>query len=186
VALRQILAGYTGNHPAELQFVHGIHGKPALAGEAPLRFSFSHARERAVLAIAWKQEVGIDLEPIDPGLDVSRLLTVVCSQTEAARIDAHPSPARPEAFLAYWTLKEAYLKGIGDGLTRDPRTIEMELLRGGRASVRDSSVEVQGPRWSLRLLDAGPGWIAAVAIPGPEPSIKVYRWPPPVITPPPD
>jgi phosphopantetheinyl transferase len=62
---------------------------------------------RAALAVARDREVGIDLEPIDPGLDVSPLLAVACSQTEAARIAALAPLARPEAFLTCWTLKEA-------------------------------------------------------------------------------
>ena len=177
VALRQILAGYTGDHPAELRLAHGACGKPALVGGSPLRFSLSHASERAVLAVAWEREVGIDLEPIDPDLDVSSLLAVVCSQTEATHIDAQPPAARLEAFLACWTLKEAYLKGTGAGLSRDPRMIEMELLPDGWTTVRDSVVAKQGPPWRVHLLDAGPGWIAAVAISGQEPAIMVYRRP---------
>ena len=177
VALRQILAGYTGDHPADIGLAQGVCVKPALGGGSPLRFSLSHARERAVLAVAWEREDGIDLEPIDPGLDVSPLLAVVCSETEAARIDAHPPAARLEAFLAGWTLKEAFLKGTGAGLSRDPRMIEMELLPDGWTNVRDSVPDMEGPPWSVRLLDAGPGWIAAVTIAGQEPAIMVYRWP---------
>jgi 4'-phosphopantetheinyl transferase len=177
MALRQILAGYTAEHPAEIRLTQGVCGKPALAAGLPFRFSLTHARERAAVAVSWEREVGIDLEPIDPGLDVSSLVTVVCSQTEAARIDACPPVTRLETFLAYWTCKEAYLKGTGAGLTQDPRTVEIELPGDGWAAVRDSITGVQDPPWRVRLLDAGPGWIAALAIPGPEPSLTVYRWP---------
>jgi len=178
MALRQILAGYTDEHPTEIRLTQGVRGKPALVGGSSFRFSLTHARERAAVVVSWEREVGIDLEPIDPRLDVSRLLTVVCRRIEAARIDAHPPGARLESFLAYWTCKEAYLKGIGTGLSRDPRSIEIELLPDGHSTIRDSVTGGQGLPWSVRLLDAGPGWIAAVAIPGPEPSLMVYRWPP--------
>lgn len=180
-ALRQILAGYSGVHPAALRLAQGVWGKPALAGGSPLRFSLTHAGERAALAVAWEREVGIDLEPVDPELDVPPLLAVACSPAEAERIGALPPAARPDAFLTCWTLKEAYLKGIGAGLARDPRTIEMqtELLPDDRAAVFDPLAEGEGlPQWDLRLLDAGLGWIAAVASPGPEPAITVHRWPP--------
>lgn len=177
-ALRQILAGYTAEHPAEIRLTQGVRGKPALAGGSSLRFSLSHARERAAVAVSWEREVGIDLEPVDPGLDVSSLVMVVCSRTEAARIDACPPAARLETFLAYWTCKEAYLKGIGAGLSQDPRTVEVEVLGNGWTAVRDSVTGIQGPPWSARLLEAGPGWIAALAISGQAPSLTVYRWPP--------
>jgi 4'-phosphopantetheinyl transferase len=172
VALRQILAGYTGDHPAQLRLVRGDHGKPALLGGSLLHFSLAHARERAVLALSRNREVGIDLEPIEPRLDVSMLMEVVCSQSEVARLDALHPAARLEAFLTYWTLKEAYLKGIGTGLSRDPRTIEIVLHPDGRAEIRDS-VPHKEPDWSVRFLDAGPGWTAALAIPGHWPSVMV-------------
>lgn len=182
LALRQILAGYTGEHPSALRLTYGDHGKPALTGDLPLRFNLAHARERAAVVVVWDREVGIDLEPIDPELDVVRLLAAACSQTEAALIAALPPVTRPEAFLTCWTLKEAYLKGIGAGLSRDPRTVTMKLLPNGRAAIRDSSADCHGPPWSARLFDAGPDWVAAVATPGPEPSIEMFRWPPPETT----
>jgi 4'-phosphopantetheinyl transferase len=178
VAQRQILTGYAGMAPAELRLTHGIHGKPALLGGSSLHFNFTHAGERAALAVAWAREVGIDLEPVAPALDVSPLLAVACSQTEAARLAALPPVARPEAFLTCWTLKEAYLKGIGAGLSRDPRTVEVELLPDGHAKLADLLAEIEEPRWSLRLLDAGCGWVAAVAVPGQLQSVGVYHWPP--------
>lgn len=176
VALRQILASYTGEQPADLRLTYGVHGKPALAGGSPLCFSLSHARERAAVAVAWQREVGIDLEPIDPALNLSPLLDVVCRPIEAANIAALPPAARRETFFAYWTLKEAYLKGTGAGLSRDPRTVEMTLLAEGQANVRDSVGE-HGARWSVRLLDAGSGWIASVAVSGPASPITEFRWP---------
>jgi 4'-phosphopantetheinyl transferase len=175
--LRQILAGYTAEHPAEIRLTQGVRGKPVLVGGSSFRFSLAHARERAALAVSWEREVGIDLEPIEPDLDVSRLLTVGCNRTDAARIDACPPAARLETFLAYWTCKEAYLKGTGAGLYQDPRTVEVELLGNGWTAVRDAVAGVQAPPWRVRLLEAGAGWIAALAISGQEPSLMVYRWP---------
>jgi 4'-phosphopantetheinyl transferase len=177
VALRQILSGYLETAPAELRLTHGDQGKPALAGDSPLRFNLSHAGERAALAVAWEREVGIDLELVDPALDVSSLLAVTCSQTEAARITALPADAQPQAFLTCWTRKEAYLKGIGAGLSRDLRTVEIALLPEGRAIVADPLAAIAEPQWRSYLLDAGPGWVAAVAVAGHLRSVTVYHWP---------
>jgi 4'-phosphopantetheinyl transferase len=179
VALRQILAGYTGTMPAQLQLTHGIHGKPVLAGEPSLRFNLAHAGERAVLAITWDREVGVDLEPIDPCLDVMSLLAVSCSEAEAARIAALAPDVRAEGFLTGWTLKESYLKGIGTGLSRDSRTVDVTLLPDDRAIVTDRLAETGEPQWSARLLHPGPGWVAAVAAPGQLLSIAEYFWPTP-------
>jgi 4'-phosphopantetheinyl transferase len=181
VALRQVLTGYTGTMPAQVQLTRGTHGKPALAGESSLRFNLAHAGERAVLAVTWDREVGVDLEAIDPCLDVMPLLAVSCSEAEAARIAALAPGARAEAFLISWALKESYLKGIGTGLSRDPRTVEITLLPDDRAIVTDRLAVTGEPQWSARLLHPGPGWVAAVAAPGPLLSIVENQWPPPQI-----
>lgn len=179
VALRQILTGYTGTKPAQLQLTHGTHGKPALAGESSLRFNLAHAGERAIVAISWDREVGVDLEAIDPCLDVMPLLAVSCCEVEAARIAALAPDARAEGFLIGWTLKESYLKGIGTGLSRDPRTVDVTLLPDDRAIVTERLAETEEPQWSVRLLRPGPGWVAAVAAPGQVLSMAEYHWPPP-------
>jgi 4'-phosphopantetheinyl transferase len=163
--------------PAELSLTHGSRGKPALVGGSPLRFSLTHAGERAALAVAWDREIGIDLEPIDPGLNVSPLLAVACGQMEAARIATLPPAARAEAFLTSWTLKEAYLKGLGAGLSRDLRSVEISPLPDGRVIVADLLAETKEPYWSARLLDAGSGWVAAVAVPGQLRSVTIHYWP---------
>jgi 4'-phosphopantetheinyl transferase len=177
MALRQILARYTGDDPAEIRLERGAFGKPALAGDSPVRFNLSHARERAVLAIAGDRDVGVDLEPNDPGRDVSPLLSDVCCQREAAHLRALPPSARLEGLLAIWVAKEAYLKGIGTGLSRDPRAIEMMPSRDGRSAVRDALADTQSHPWWVRRLDAGPGWIGALAFPGQDPAITVFHWP---------
>jgi 4'-phosphopantetheinyl transferase len=152
--------------------------KPALAGNSSLCFSLSHAGDRAALAVAWEQEVGIDLEPVDPTLDLPPLLAVACTPAEFALIDALPTAERVASFLTHWTLKEAYLKALGTGLSRDPRAISIELLANDRVAVHDSDPETANQPWSLRQLNAGPGWAAALAIRGVEPVVREFNWSP--------
>lgn len=206
-ALRHILAGYTGLVAAELVFRQGRSGKPELdratsaSGQdrsavvgnaalspddpvcdvhppsAPICFNLSHAGERAALAIALR-EVGIDLEPIDPDLNLGPLIAAGCTPAEAARLLALPASRRVEAFLSLWTLKEAYLKGIGAGLSREPRTIEVVFQDDARATVCDPHAQ-PATGWHLCGIDAGAGWTAALAVAGAAPVITQFRWPAP-------
>jgi 4'-phosphopantetheinyl transferase len=178
-ALRQILARYSSAPPEALRFAPGPWGKPALVGGAALRFSLSHAGPRAALAVARERDVGIDLEPLAPHLDrdLASLIAVGCSPAETARLLALPPDARLEAFLACWTMKEAYLKALGVGLSRDPRAIETETTSGGRVVVRDPLAVEGPPAWTLRRLDAGPGWLAALAVADAAPRVEVFGWP---------
>jgi 4'-phosphopantetheinyl transferase len=191
-ALRLILSGYTGSAPDRLQIspspiAKGEGGravrvgrwvKPALTGGSPLRFSLTHAGDRAALAVAWEREVGLDLEPIDQDLDLPPLMAVACTAAESARLETLPAAERVASFLTLWTLKEAYLKALGSGLSRDPRTISIELLANGHVAAHDSDPETENEPWSLRLLDAGPGWAAALASGGAEPVVREFHWPP--------
>jgi 4'-phosphopantetheinyl transferase len=204
VAVRQILAGYLGQPPHAVEFTpaaiqvsplrppfpiamgrvpsgrrlraRASGAKPALANDPRLRFNLAHAGGRAVLAVAWEREVGIDLEPIDDGLDLLPLLAVACAPAEIARIEALPSDQRIGAFLALWTVKEAYLKAIGVGMFREPRTLEVEFLADGRASVHDAHEKDDPPRWDVRLLDAGCGWVAALAAAGAGQAVRTFPW----------
>ena len=188
IALRQILALYASVPPERLTFAAGARGKPAIAGGSPLRFSLSRAAGRAVLAVTWQREVGVDLEPRDPDLlrrqEWDTLLTAACSAAEARRLRNLPRQIdRLDAFLRLWTLKEAYLKGIGLGLYSEPRDLEIAIDEDGRARVRHEAPlseyedSTDPARWALRLLDAGDGWIAALAVAGAKAEIVEHTWP---------
>jgi 4'-phosphopantetheinyl transferase len=129
VALRHLLVQYTEISPDALRLETGSQGKPALLNEPSLRFNLTHAGERAALAVAWQREVGIDLEPLagdlPGGQEMNALLATTCTPAEAAWITSLPPADRHGAFLRIWTLKEAYLKGIGAGLLVEPRMVEV-------------------------------------------------------------
>ena len=191
VALRGILGRYLGLPPQEVRFTRNEEAaagrataaKPALASDPRLRFSLAHAGDRAALAVAWEREVGIDLEPIDPALDLRPLLSIACSPAEAARIDPMPPPDRVARFLELWTAKEAYLKAIGLGLFRDPRMLEIEFRPDRHAVVHDAHDPDAASRWGVRFLDAGPGWAAALAFAGARLEARTLRWPIPTDAP---
>jgi 4'-phosphopantetheinyl transferase len=181
-AIRQLLAGYLGLPPQDIRLTAGtpavtaIRAKPALANDPRLRFNLAHAGDRAVLAVAWEREVGIDLEPIDAGFDLPPLLRAACTAAEIVRVEALPPELRIEAFLGLWTVKEAYLKGLGVGVFREPRTLEVEFLADGHAIVHDPYDESDPWRWDVRLLNAGPGWVAALAVAGSGCALRRFTW----------
>lgn len=180
--MRQILAGYTGIAPSRLAFRRGRWGKPELDGSAaPWRFNVTHAGNRAALAVAWKQEVGIDLEPIDHSLDLAPLIAAMCAPAEAAGVRALPEGERAASLLTLWTQKEAYLKGTGEGFSRDPRTIEIGLGRAGSATLRDRDLPDRASGWCLLPLDAGSGWTAALALTQPPDAVREFHFPPAIM-----
>jgi 4'-phosphopantetheinyl transferase len=115
---RAMLSSHASIAPSAWRFAAGSHGKPEIEGaEVHLQFNLSHTRGLVAVAVTRQHDVGIDVEQIDPkrlGLDVAdRFFAPV----EALHLRSLPKEEQPEASYAYWTLKEAYIKAIGLGLS---------------------------------------------------------------------
>jgi 4'-phosphopantetheinyl transferase len=178
--LRTILGRYLDMEPSELQFCYSSHGKPSLVRESRgdlLRFNLSHSRGLALYAIARDRELGVDLEYVRPHLADELIAEHFFSSREVTALRALPRAMQPEAFYTCWTCKEAYLKARGAGLTVPldafdvpwtPDELPVLLRTGGDPS--------EAHLWSLRRLDAGPGYVAALAVEGDRWQIQCWQW----------
>jgi 4'-phosphopantetheinyl transferase len=152
--------------PAAWRFVRGPRGRPELAAGERLVFSLSHARTRVACAVARRDpgqtlELGIDVEgvAVDPPL---QLVDAKFAATEAARVRGLAGTARARAFYEIWTLKEAYLKARGLGLSLPLHASAIEPGPPPRLAL-DPSLHDDAARWQL-LLQHGPSWVQALAI----------------------
>jgi len=175
-ALRMILASYLSTAPEALVFREGAHGKPFVdspADAVPLRFNLSHSDNLALVAVARGREVGVDVERVRPVSDMAGIAARFFSPLERQALDRVPPERRLHAFFATWVLKEAYLKGCGDGLLRrledfDVATGDDKLPR--LLSVRDRLGDEA--RWALWRLEPGDGYVAALAADGSDPQLR--------------
>ncbi len=121
--LRTAMARLGGHPPAEWRFVTDAHGKPSAhlgPRPAPLSFNLSHTEGMAGVAVITRAgvDLGFDLEPLARTVDLAvagRFFT----RQEVAWLEALPEPLRPRGFLRLWTLKEAFIKATGKGLTQN-------------------------------------------------------------------
>lgn len=177
-ALRAILATYLGAALSELVFREGAHGKPFIDSPAdtlPLRFSLSHSDNLALVAVARGREVGVDLERVRPVSDMAGIATRFFSPLERQAIEQVAPADRPRAFFATWVLKEAYLKGCGDGLLR--QLDAFDVMIGDDESARLLAVRDRPgdeARWTLRRLDPGEHYDAGLAVDGS--GWRLRRW----------
>ena len=117
--LRWMLSEATGLPAARWRFVTGPFGKPELAEPLPgtrLRFNLSHTRGLAACALAL-HDVGVDVERSDRTVDLS-LADHYFAPEEQRLLKAAPSGERRRLFFQLWTLKEAFIKATGEGLSR--------------------------------------------------------------------
>lgn len=103
------------------------NGKPYFPDHREIRFNISHSGRAVVCAVS-ASEVGIDVQEmrITDGRKLERLGRKVFSEETFTRFLALPDEAQRTAFFREWSMKEAYVKWTGEGLTRDPRALPMD------------------------------------------------------------
>jgi 4'-phosphopantetheinyl transferase len=127
--------------PAELKFETNAYGKPSVvlsSSHVKLEFNLSHTEGLSVVAVSRYSRVGCDVEFLNrSGLDVE-IARRFFTQEESQEIAEHPPEQQIERLLSYWTLKEAYIKAEGQGLSMGLDTFFFSL------------VENQSPRLMLK------------------------------------
>lgn len=111
------LFGENGNAPT---LVYGANGKPYLADKPDTFFSITHSDKWVFLAVA-DCEIGIDAQM--PRKVCPRLAARSTSPEELAWVKENTEPN----FTRLWTMKEAYLKYTGTGLTVPIREVTISV-----------------------------------------------------------
>lgn len=118
--VRTVLSRYAEVEPTAWGFLKGEHGKPEISAPVlamPLRFNLSHTREHAVCAVACGMDVGVDIECTARNNDVLSIADHYFSEQEVKDLFALPRQRQEDRFFDYWTLKEAYMKASGEGIS---------------------------------------------------------------------
>ncbi|MBI3375939.1 MAG: 4'-phosphopantetheinyl transferase superfamily protein [Betaproteobacteria bacterium] len=169
--LRSILARYLAIAPADVAFDYGPQDKPQLAaGHAtgqPLHFNLAHSDALALFAVTGIGAIGVDLEQIRPDCPAEQIARHFFSDNEVDRLGRLPSEERATAFFHCWARKEAFIKAKGVGLSLPLDQFDVTLAPGEPASLTRTAWDPgEAAQWSLRSLDAGPGFAAALAVRG--------------------
>ena len=98
-------------------FLFTNFGKPYLPTEFNLHFNVSHSGDWVVCAIDEKT-IGIDVQLIEE-IDVLDIAKDFFTSKEYYLISDTNSNNRKETFYDIWTLKESYIKALGEGLSID-------------------------------------------------------------------
>lgn len=118
--LRRLISARLGGQPRDWTFDIGPGGKPGLAPghltAGPLFFNISHTRGLVACALTRDAEVGIDVEQLDRQGERLGLARRFFSTLEVAALEGREDAELEAHFIEIWTLKEAYVKAIGQGL----------------------------------------------------------------------
>lgn len=115
--LRLALARYAGVHAQELLFARGEHGKPFLCNApTPIHFNLTHCDSLAVLAISARCKIGVDIETASKR-DYLKIAKRYFHANELRALHDCPVTEREILFYKLWTLKEAFFKATGNGIS---------------------------------------------------------------------
>lgn len=162
VLLRLSLSRVAPLAPVDWRFSTNRYGRPEIANEGfagRLRFNLSHTKGLAACVTTAGEDCGVDVERIRTMTDLIDVRNRVFSPAECSEIGA-----AHERFFEHWTLKEAYVKARGIGLSMPLQDITFE--RRGRAATVEfgSTIEDEAGEWQFQTEIIDPRYRLAVAI----------------------
>lgn len=169
--LRQLLSAYLQQPAADVVIAASKTKKPFVRIDPPepsVCFNLSHSRGLAVFAFAQSLELGIDIEYFREIVQFEDIAERYFSDRERAEILSANPADRPNRFFQCWTLKEAYLKAIGEGL---PLLDSLEAPSSSASSgAQDSRV------WSQYAFVPSSAYAGALVAEGTGHHLRVWAW----------
>jgi 4'-phosphopantetheinyl transferase len=164
---RYVLSLYADVAPARWRFRTSRFGRPEVDSESaapPLRFNLSNTRELVVCAVTRSADVGVDVESLSRQGNLEEIACHYFSLEERSALDALPRAARNRRFSEHWTLKEAYAKGTGVGLTLGLSQLAFSLDRGTIRAAFDTRIDGRANEWQFELHELGGTHLLALAV----------------------
>lgn len=117
---RKVLCEYADVEPSAWRFQSNHYGKPSI--EFPetarhLEFNLTNTPGFVACMVSDRYAVGVDAEAIDRKSTTLDIAKRFFSAQEFEELKTHPEHARTARFFHYWTLKEAYIKVRGMGMS---------------------------------------------------------------------
>jgi 4'-phosphopantetheinyl transferase len=154
--VRSVLAYYSNIHPKEFSFRKNAWGRPEIenTGSPPgLTFNLSHTDGMVVCLIGFGREIGVDVEFIDRPIMVPELAKSSFSQLEYEAISKLSGAEQRNLFFEIWTLKEAYVKARGMGLSLPLDQFSFEIDQKKTVKVfLENTMKDQQDTWQFNLL----------------------------------
>lgn len=117
--IRSVLSQYSNTVAQEWLFEITTLGKPELKNPPlPLRFNLSHNNELIICAVCLEHNIGCDIENLSRKISVEAIAKRYFSDCEYQVIKNSDKSIQNSTFFEYWTLKEAFVKATGLGISQ--------------------------------------------------------------------
>ncbi len=146
---------------SQVSFEEAENGRPCFADRPHVSFSFSSCRFGLLGAWSSKYGIGVDIEDCTKNPGATELARRYFSVAEASCVAGHDGRENLQSFFRLWSLKEAALKSIGEGMPYGLSAFEFELepnLRVVHAPVDHGGAE----NFSAHLIEEAENSIAII------------------------
>ena len=162
--VRAMLAYYTGVLSTTLEFAKKDQGKPYLINApSPIYFNLSHSGNFAALAVSTVGEIGIDIETIRPR-NYLAIAERYFHADEQTQLLALPEAERETLFFKLWTLKEAFFKATGGGLSSGLDKVYFQLQDNDICANFAAELHTQEHHWHFHQTTVTQQCLLAVAV----------------------
>ena len=157
--LRSVLGYYTATKPGKVSLRTSPLGKPFLDHPRNIAFNLSHSGPHIVLALGDVEELGVDIEQYKrSGFKLLSLADQCLSGEEHSQLLSLLDNRRDDRgcrhFFKLWTLKEAYLKARGAGLSQSLKSVSFLFRPDGSISFHETARQgphQHGDQWNFLL-----------------------------------
>lgn len=153
--LRLILADSLNVPPVDVVVAEQPLGKPVVLADKAVHFSHSYSGDRVLVGCS-AVEIGVDLELLQD-FNWQEVSDQMLHPEERAWLQNNASGL--DAFYKIWTLKEAYLKGLGTGLAKDLDSFA--LLPGQACRINEPN---KSKTWCVANIAMREDCVAAIAV----------------------
>lgn len=174
ILLHHLAAIYTGHKTGELDTLADEKGRPfwfSNGKKIPLFFSLSHTKSMVCCAVSRNEKVGVDVELLRLRKYIAELTKKVFSEEEKEVYVSLPKRKQLPFFYGSWTLKEACVKALGEGLripltslsfTNSIATDRLSIITGNRLNRKNEE------EWSFLIFKPTPEhYLSCTASPPP-------------------
>ena len=162
--LRRMAGSTLGAAPGEVRIERDALRKPILAEAPDYGCNVTHSGGFVAAAIGVGRQIGIDIEQHRPELNLDALATTFMTKSESTGLAALGDVGKVRYFFRQWCFKEALVKALGTGLTRDPKRFEI-LFDGNSPQIRfvGAGANDIGDGWRLEDLAVPENYSGAIA-----------------------
>lgn len=162
--LRKSLSLYTNIPPQQLSFSRTAQGKPFLNDiPEPLYFNLTHSGQFAALAVGARGEVGVDIETLRKR-SYLKIVERFFHKNEITQLHQCDKDREEQLFFRLWTLKEAFFKATGTGISTGLEKAWFDLEKGYIDAHFAPELNVHKDEWQFVQEFVAPKTIVALAL----------------------